>query len=163
QPWAPSKAFKTPSKNRHPDDWLPRANIKKAFNDPTEFNLETEDDVQTFANKFAVDVKHVKEYFCHLKILKQGAEMRALKNDKVNCIISHVLNSKANTTITRTNDAECLDQDEGMETDDEGDEDEMDSDESDVVLDDLSDNSDNSDEESDLPENDYMFNFILVS
>ena len=65
--------FETPTSRRFPDDWQPRANIKKEFSNG---NLQTETVIDHFATKFAVDPKLVKEYVQHLNDLKQSQQLK---------------------------------------------------------------------------------------
>ena len=77
------KKFITPPLNknarRFPDDWQPRANIKKGFSNGS---LQTETDIDRFATKFAVDPKLVEEYVQHLNDLKQRSQMRAAQRGR---------------------------------------------------------------------------------
>ena len=66
------KPFETPKDSRFPDDWQPRANIKKEFENGT---LESQGDIECFANKFAVEISLVQDYIKHLKDLKHRSEM----------------------------------------------------------------------------------------
>ena len=73
------KPFETQTSRRFPDDWQPRANIKKGFSNGS---LQTETDIDRFATKFAVDPKLVEEYVQHLSDLKQRSQMRAAQRGR---------------------------------------------------------------------------------
>ena len=75
--------LETPNDDRFPDDWQPRANIKKAF-DSGEPNLEREYGIEEFSKKFAVEEKLVQEYVHHIKDIKHRADMRAVHRIKIN-------------------------------------------------------------------------------
>ena len=68
------KPFETPKDARFPDDWQPRANIKREFENG---KLESQGDIECFANKFAVEISLVQDYINHLKDLKYRSEMRS--------------------------------------------------------------------------------------
>ena len=73
------KPFETPTRRRFPDDWQPRASIKKAFSNG---NHQTGTDIDRFATKFEVDSKLVKEYVQHLNNLKQRSQLRAAQRGR---------------------------------------------------------------------------------
>ena len=60
--------------HRTPDDFQPRACIKKAFTDGC---LEEIDNVETFAKKHSVEAKYVSAYLEHLKELAATAQIRS--------------------------------------------------------------------------------------
>ena len=74
---------KTPVQNeageeRLADDWQPRANITKLF-DNGDMSLEDEPKIAEFAAKFCIKVKYVRDCIQHLTNLKFAREIRAKK------------------------------------------------------------------------------------
>ena len=66
----------TNNQPRLPDDWQPRANIKRMFSSG---KLGTNDEIQEFSKKFGVEKELVKKYVEHLDELKTR---KILKNPK---------------------------------------------------------------------------------
>ena len=67
--------------SRPPDDFQPRVNIRKAFND----GILTKDDPDTllaFSDKFVVEIKHVLSYLDHLMYLQSNQEKRREERKK---------------------------------------------------------------------------------
>ena len=64
--------FCTPVRNddgsrRDPDDWQPRAQLKRLFN-LSEITLNDADAIKEYAAKFAVDEKYVRSYLEHCTV-----------------------------------------------------------------------------------------------
>ena len=70
--------FDTPAgANRPPDEWQPRHNIKKQFEDGT-LKLDNKESISTFSRHFIVDKELVREYLQHLVELQQMRNLRKL-------------------------------------------------------------------------------------
>ena len=63
--------------DRSHDDWQPRHNMKKKFQDGT-LKLDNEDSICSFSRQFIVDKDFVKEYLQHLVELKLMRSLRTL-------------------------------------------------------------------------------------
>ena len=73
--------FCTPVRNndgsrRDPDDWQPRAQLKRLFNS-SEITLNDTDAIKEYATKFAVDEKYVRSYLEHLTTLRLKESIRS--------------------------------------------------------------------------------------
>lgn len=72
-----------------PKDFQPRANIKKMFSDGM---LTTEEELQQFLEKFAVEPHLIKAYIAHLEDLKiqSGIRTRGRAEQKRKIIVSRI-------------------------------------------------------------------------
>ena len=61
---------------RDPDDWQPRAQLKRFFNS-SEITLNDTDAIKEYATKFAVDEKYVRSYLEHLTTLRLKESIRS--------------------------------------------------------------------------------------
>jgi len=83
------KSFHTSSnvdehgKNRIPDDWQPRSNIKKLF-EQGKLSINSSDAITEFSSKFIVEEKLVKNYIEHLSQLQNVNEIRRQERKKEN-------------------------------------------------------------------------------
>jgi len=68
-------------KNRIPDDWQPRSNIKKLF-EQGELSINSSDAITEFSSKFIVEEKLVKNYIEHLSQLQSVSEIRSQERIK---------------------------------------------------------------------------------
>ena len=62
--------------SRPPDDWQPRHNMKKTFDNGT-LKLDDEEAISTFSNKFIVENELVKDHLLHLTTLERTKNFRA--------------------------------------------------------------------------------------
>jgi hypothetical protein len=65
----------TPIEEREPDDYQPRANLKRAFNNQS-VTLDGAESISTFCDKYIVTEKVVREYLEHLQNLNRIKEIR---------------------------------------------------------------------------------------
>ena len=70
-------------KKRIPDDWQPRSNIKKLF-EQGKLSINASDAITKFSSKFIVDEKLVKNYIEHLSQLQSVNEIRKQERRKEN-------------------------------------------------------------------------------
>ena len=75
------------NKLRSPDDFMPRAVVKKLFK---EGELQNMEDIKTFANQYVVKAEMVNDYIKHLKIIEFTKQLQAT-----------VTKNEANTRITK--------------------------------------------------------------
>ena len=68
----------TPTDNRTTDDYLPRAQLRKAYHSG-ECSLEDLDSISKFAQEFFVSEEFVKTYLEHLKLLELKKEKRKME------------------------------------------------------------------------------------
>ncbi|EDO35711.1 predicted protein [Nematostella vectensis] len=61
--------------DRGPDDWQPRANIKKLF-EQKKLSLEDNEEIKKFSQAFIVDEKYVRSYLEHLSSLETISKIR---------------------------------------------------------------------------------------
>ena len=66
---------------RSPDDWQPRANIKKLY---SQGKLNSEPAIQDFSNTFMVDIKLVDKYIKHLKELECRKKITSVQRKRDN-------------------------------------------------------------------------------
>ena len=64
----PDDHYKDVFESCSPDDWQPRRNIKKLFDDGTS-KLDKEEAILLFSNKFIMKKELVKDHLLHLKVL----------------------------------------------------------------------------------------------
>ena len=62
--------------HRDPDDWQPRAQLKRLFHS-SEITLNDTDAIKEYATKFAVDEKYVRSYLEHLATLRLKESIRS--------------------------------------------------------------------------------------
>ena len=60
-------------KPREPDNFQPRSNIRKQWDDD---QLSTKEEIQSFCQEFAVEPELVKSYILHLQDLRTQADIR---------------------------------------------------------------------------------------
>ena len=68
-------------KKRIPDDWQPRSNIKKLF-EQGKLSINASDAITEFSSKFIVDEKLVKDYIEHLSQLQSVNEIHKQERRK---------------------------------------------------------------------------------
>ena len=78
---------------RQPDDWQPRANITRLFNN-SELSLTDQDKISDFASRYYVKREYVVNYIQHLTNLQLGKEIRSRERKRkqqrkeINCMVN---------------------------------------------------------------------------